>query len=117
MTIPQAGPSSRHAIREVRLNLAHGFLHLGHGGQSVGFVILVNNHAYVVLAVQAAVARVALGAQLNGGDVLELGHVAVLATFHNDVAELLSSLESARGGHLEGGVGLHVFRTHGENIQ
>ena len=98
-----------HAIREVRFNLAHAFLHLGHGEQGVGFVILVNNHAHVVLAVQAAVAGVALGAQLHGGNVLELGHVAVLAAFHDDVAELFSRLEAARGGHFEGGVGLDVF--------
>ena len=102
-----------HAVREVRLNLAHGFLHLGHGGQSVGFVILVNNHAHVVLAVESAVAGVALGAQLHGGDVLELGHVAVLAALYNDVAELFHRLQAAGGGHLESGVGLHVFRTYG----
>ena len=114
-----------YAVREAVLQIHQRILHAVHGFQGIGVVQAVHGHVHGILPVVAAAARVGFRAQLNAGDVVQTGDVAVLSGADNNLAELLHGLKPPGDVHLvldeivfpfrtDGpGGGLHVLRLDG----
>ena len=84
-----------HTFRKTFFQLLQRVFHAVHGFQGIGVIQAVHSHVHGVFPIVAAAARVGFRAQLNAGNVVQPGNVAILARADDNLAEFLHGLQSS----------------------